>query len=170
MPARILAQNVNGKDTGAYQTCGFVPEQYDIFAPQFFLYHPYLAWVQTNGQSASSVSGAITVGGSLVGRINYAAPSGIFQAIGRVQNGVLTYYQPVQNQETTTSNIFEVLACQDKPSTINCGALLDFKTNNITEFGFASGVYKDGSILYPGTANFFQCFSQNPRYLIFYYN
>lgn len=163
MPARILSQSINSKDSGAYQVCGLHSEQYNTDYSKYFMYSPYLTWVQTNGQSASNVSGVLTVGGFMVGRTNFATTTGVFQTIGRVQNGTLFYYQPSQNQEVSTSNIFEVLACQDKPTTVKCGALLDFKTNNITEYGFASGVYIDGSTVYPGTANFRQCYAQNPR-------
>jgi hypothetical protein len=43
-----------------------------------------------------------------------------------------------------------------------CGTLLNFYQNDITQLGFASGTYYDGSTIYPGTGAFDMCAAQNP--------
>lgn len=149
---------------GGYQICGASPEQYDILGSRYFLNHSSLAWVQTNGTSAKNVPGVIKTGPAqqMVARFNYITPTGTFQTIGRVLDITLFYYEPGNTVETLTLGTFEVLTCKPRPVTYECGTLLQYTANDVTELGFDSGTFYDGSTIYIGTGAMPQCFGQNP--------
>lgn len=98
----------------------------------------------------------------LVARINYITPNGTFQTIGKVQADKAYYFKPGNGGETITSGDFEVLTCQPREPVIQCGTLLQYTANDITKLGFNSGIYEDGSVLYPGTGDIDVCSNQNP--------
>jgi hypothetical protein len=115
--------------------------------------------VQTSGKEVQNVSGAIkTDNNFMIGRFNYITQIGTFQTVGKIINSNLVFYQPGDAQETITSGAFEVLTCQNAPVKLECGALLQFTSNNITSLGFDSGVYYDNTVLYPGTGQYNQCY------------
>lgn len=133
--------------------CGSQPEDLDWKDPRYFLDHSSLSWVQTTGREARNVPDVIRVPphNYMVGRFNYIKPDGsIYQTIGRVLGSTMYFYQPGERRVETTTGAFEVLSCQKRDPELQCGTLLQFAVNNITELGFPSGTYIDGSTVYPG--------------------
>lgn len=90
-------------------------ELFDNIEAKFYLNHPKLAWVGTNGSAAASVQGAIKIvnpyGTFYVGRIGVTFPNGTFKQIGKIYNGFLFYTFNNSASYATTSGAVEVLAC-----------------------------------------------------------
>lgn len=164
-PGRIVSEFVNGKEPGAYQICVENAERYDFNDPRYFVKHPMLSWVQTTAPEAKYLPGVIKTGDMqfMIGRYNYITPNGTFQTIGKLQDTDFVFFQPGDNGYTVTRGAFEVLTCQPKEPVLQCGTLLQFTVNNITELGFNSGTFYDGSTIYAGSGNLASCWGQNPR-------
>lgn len=91
-------------------------ERYDNTNVKYFLNHPDLKWIPTNGTEAPGVPGAIPAGkqGSLnmyIGRKIITIGNGTFTQIGKIWGGSLRYYIPGNVHETLIDKNFDVLAC-----------------------------------------------------------
>jgi hypothetical protein len=67
--------------------------------------------VPTTANDASSVIGAIKVGRFYVGRIFLTSNSGIFQQIGKIENGIFKFNIPGKIGEFNSTGDIDVLAC-----------------------------------------------------------
>lgn len=180
-PSRVMT----GINAGAYSSCSngqLAGENYDKISPQYFYNHADLKWVQTTPLMASSVPGAVLVNGMFVGRKHIASKNGTYQQVGKIYGGKFYYKIPGKNGEFTSSTAdIDVLACvvcknggsgafcclnganNANCSLIDpCGTLLNYPRFDVTQLGLASGVYYDGSIVYPGVGDFSVCGGQNP--------
>lgn len=100
---------------GAYYLCN-TGELFENKEAQFFLNHPAMTWVKTNGLYAASVRGAIpvknTVGTMYLGRIDVTSGKQTWKQIGKVNEDKI-FYLNSDNKEVTSTGEFEVLACQN---------------------------------------------------------
>lgn len=105
-----------GQKPGAYSPCYTKSELFDTTDSKYFLNHPSLRWVKTNGPSAALVEGAIEIAKFVnkpmfVGRINLTIGNITFQQIGKVFSGQLVYQIPGKSIASTTVGDFEILVC-----------------------------------------------------------
>lgn len=115
-PARIMTNN-NIAGPGGYSSCTggmigqIIGESFDFLSPQYFYNHADLKWILATTSTASSVPGAIVVGNFFVGLIDLNIGNGTFQQIGRIQAGIMKYYIPGTNIESSLNGDVFVLAC-----------------------------------------------------------
>lgn len=84
---------------------------YDKIDPRFFVAHPDLKWIMTNGSSYNKVDGALKIKYLFMGRINVTYQGQTYQQIGKIWSGNLYYRDPATNQEIVHNGAFEILAC-----------------------------------------------------------
>lgn len=119
-PAR-MSTSLEDQGSGAYATCPNNAEIYDNTDPKYFMDHPDLYWILTNGLNSTTLPGAIPVGvyqnkNMFVGRVNISVNGEQYQQIGRVWNGAIYYIVPDGSLETSSDGNFEVLVCSKCPN------------------------------------------------------